>query len=444
MRVLRHSLPTFASDYSGAVSALYELGGLVIVHGAHGCASNTVSYDEPRAWSSRSRVFTSGLTDMDCLLGKDDVLLDQVARTHRAVGGSFVAVVGTPNTMIVGTDYDAVARKAGERCGVPAFGVATTGTEYYDRGAARALTALARAVVFPGETADGLPAPVPGAVNLLGATPLDLVSGESVEAASRMLEGAGWRVLSTWAMGSALEDLARASRACANVVLTSCGLDLARWMEGRFGIPYVLGSFAGERSFAIFESGLRRVASERARRPASCPGVKHEPQPELKVEREVERETCANPQADGPRAIVVADPVLSSALGSALREDCGCPYVREATLLPGPARPAAGGACAYLDEDALVRELAQGGYDLLVADPMLARLLPPGSPCRLVPLVCPALSGRLVDAEPVLPLGPAFPQAVARALASPGAPARRDPAPRAPRPTSVPDSRPVV
>ena len=425
MRVLRHSLPTFASDYSGAVSALYDLGGLVIVHGAHGCASNTVSYDEPRAWSARSRVFTSGLTDMDCLLGKDDFLLDQIERTHRAVGGAFVAVVGTPNTMIVGTDYDAVARKVGERCGVPAFGVATTGTEYYDRGAARALTELARKVVFHGAASataapGDLPAPLPGTVNLLGATPLDLVSQKAVSAAVGMLEGAGWRVLSTWAMGSTLEDLARASQAAANVVLTSCGLDLARWMEARLGIPYVLGSFAGERSFARFEAELRRVAAGRQGSLAT-PAAKPESQPEVKVEPEVEPETSVNPQADGLRALVVADPVLARGIACALREDCGIHQVREATLLPRPPRPAPDVACAYLDEDSLARELAGEGLDLLVADPMLARLLPAGSSCRLVPLVCPALSSRLCDVEPVLPLGPAFPRAVAEALASPAA-----------------------
>ena len=53
----------------------------------------------------------------------------------------------------------------------------------------------------------------PKSVNLLGVTPLDFGPQEHVDALIQNVEQAGWKVLSTWAMGDTLEDLARAPEA---------------------------------------------------------------------------------------------------------------------------------------------------------------------------------------------------------------------------------------
>lgn len=37
-----------APDYSGAASALFDLGGIVVMHDASGCTGNFTGYDEPR------------------------------------------------------------------------------------------------------------------------------------------------------------------------------------------------------------------------------------------------------------------------------------------------------------------------------------------------------------------------------------------------------------
>ena len=45
-----------APDYSGAASALFDLGGIVVMHDASGCTGNFTGYDEPRWMGSRSAV----------------------------------------------------------------------------------------------------------------------------------------------------------------------------------------------------------------------------------------------------------------------------------------------------------------------------------------------------------------------------------------------------
>ena len=48
MRGLRKYLTPFAPDQSGAVSVLYEFGGIIAICDAGGCTGNICGFDEPR------------------------------------------------------------------------------------------------------------------------------------------------------------------------------------------------------------------------------------------------------------------------------------------------------------------------------------------------------------------------------------------------------------
>ena len=64
MRGLRKYLTPFAPDQSGAVSVLYELGGIIVICDAGGCTGNVCGFDEPRWFERKSAVFSAGLRDM--------------------------------------------------------------------------------------------------------------------------------------------------------------------------------------------------------------------------------------------------------------------------------------------------------------------------------------------------------------------------------------------
>ena len=53
MRKLCIKLPPFAPDYSGVCSALYELGGMSVIHDASGCTGNYTGFDEPRWYDNQ-------------------------------------------------------------------------------------------------------------------------------------------------------------------------------------------------------------------------------------------------------------------------------------------------------------------------------------------------------------------------------------------------------
>ena len=63
MRGLRKYLTPFAPDQSGAVSVLYEFGGIIVICDAGGCTGNICGFDEPRWFESKSALFSAGLRD---------------------------------------------------------------------------------------------------------------------------------------------------------------------------------------------------------------------------------------------------------------------------------------------------------------------------------------------------------------------------------------------
>ena len=67
MKGLRKYLTPFAPDQSGAVSVLYELGGILVICDAGGCVGNVCGFDEPRWFSRKSAIFSAGLRDMDAI-----------------------------------------------------------------------------------------------------------------------------------------------------------------------------------------------------------------------------------------------------------------------------------------------------------------------------------------------------------------------------------------
>lgn len=141
-RGLRLFTTPFAPDQSGAVSVLFDMGGICVICDAGGCTGNICGFDEPRWFGSRSAVFSAGLRDMDAILGRDDLLVEKLCDASLQIPASFAAVVGTPVPSVIGTDYRALCRMARKKTGLPVLSVDSNGMDYYDRGIQKAYLAL--------------------------------------------------------------------------------------------------------------------------------------------------------------------------------------------------------------------------------------------------------------------------------------------------------------
>ena len=256
MRQAYRIILIYTSDVSGVCSALYELGGMVVIHDPSGCNSTYNTHDEIRWYNQDSLIFISGLTEIDAVMGNDEKFLSDVKEAAGELHPKFIALVSSPIPFMNGTDFPALAKVLETETGIPAFAVPTNGMHDYVYGAGKALEEIARRFV-PEQMEDRNGSE--RTVNLLGATPLDFGPISKVEELKKNLEQYGWKVISTWAMGDSLEDLAQAGKAEMNLVISSVGLMAAKMLKEKYGMPYVIGTPYKEYAERISEALEKRI-----------------------------------------------------------------------------------------------------------------------------------------------------------------------------------------
>ena len=239
------TLPPFAPDFSGAASALFDLGGMVVIHDASGCTGSYTGYDEPRWYANNSAVFCSGLRHMDAVLGDDEKFIKRMEEAAESLHPRFIAILGSPVPMVIGTDFVGFANDIEYRTGIPAIGIATHGLAYYGKGIVDAMVALMKKFVKEKRET------IPGTINLLGITPLDFHTNGNSEDFRLLFERHGINVLASYSMGMQIEDLQNSVAAQWNVAVSQAGVELAKYMEKEHGIPYVVVTPLGNGDLAV-------------------------------------------------------------------------------------------------------------------------------------------------------------------------------------------------
>lgn len=350
-------ISTYSADTFGVCSALFELGGMTVMHDASGCNSTYTTHDEPRWYDMDSMVYISGLSEMEAILGDDEKLIGDIVAAAGELSPRFIAVAGTPIPTMTGFDFDAVAALIEERTGIPAFGFAATGMNTYIHGASMALAALAERFAEKREKTEKT-------VNILGLTPLDFSVNGSDASCVEILERNGWRVQSRWAMGSSLEEIAGSGGAAVNLVVSAAGLGAAKVLKRRFGTPYVVGVPYGEKWTALLLEALEK-----------------ETQPKM-------------PELDGDDIVILGEGITSLSLACAIELETGrsarvvCPTECDRELLRGKDR-----LCRFEEE---IEEAIQGAK-LVIADPLYQPICPAGVKFRALPAE--SFSGRIYREE---------------------------------------------
>jgi len=246
MKQISRVLSTYTADVSGVCSALYEMGGMTIMHDPSGCNSTYNTHDEPRWYDMPSMVYISGLSEYEAVLGDDNKLINDIVEAAEELHPRFVAIAGTPIPMMVGTDFKGIAKILERKLGIPVFGFDTNGMHSYVFGGGIALAAVARRFCEPG-VSPARPWGEEPMVNLLGVTPLDFSVNGSVEALKDAFRKRGIGVVGCWAMGSSFEELRKAGKAHVNIVVSAVGLELAKALEALYGTPWVMGIPVGRK-----------------------------------------------------------------------------------------------------------------------------------------------------------------------------------------------------
>lgn len=379
MKQTESVISTYAADVSGVCSALYEMGGMTIMHDASGCNSTYNTHDEPRWYDMPSMVYISALSEIEAVLGEEEKLIRDICETAEELKPRFIAIAGTPIPMMTGTDFPGVARMIERRTGIPSFGFATNGMHSYLSGAGMALAAVAERFCPPeirrekGKTTS---------VNLLGVTPLDFSVTGNVEAMREYFSGNGFPVYSCWAMGSPWEELMQAGRASVNVVVSSCGLPLAEILRKRYGTPYVVGAPIGKAFSEMLLDEIQEAAKDGQNR-------------NLLLGKSEGEDLVSH------KTYILGEAVCSASLRHALEMSFGMTGISIVSPLEADPSLLRKADLFSAEEDDLFQML--GGAQFVIADPLYQRAIRRNNTVKFISLPHEGFSGRIYRKEiPVL------------------------------------------
>lgn len=395
MKQTARILSTYSADTFGVCSALYELGGMVVIHDPSGCNSTYTTHDEPRWFKEPSQIFVSALTEQDAILGNDAKLIADIEAAAKELQPRFICLIPSQIAHMIATDCRAICRILEKNTGIPAFTLPTNSMHYYERGIYFALQKLADFACqsLPDASAAPEPAvphwlsaksldrflrdksPSPLHVNVLGATPLDFALNGSIDSIRHWLEARGCRVTSCWAMGSDLDAILASHRADLNLVVSYGGLGAAHTLRERADIPYLVGV-----PFPHDASPM-----------ASAAGLVNKP------------------------AYIIGETVFATSLARALEAALGLPRSAITAIVPMETDKALlqPGTLCLTDECELIPCLHEAG--LIIADPLYEPICPTSA--AFVPLPHIAFSGRLYEKRiPNLIEAPSFAEFVQKIL----------------------------
>lgn len=381
MKGLRKYLTPFAPDQSGAVSVLYELGGMLVICDAGGCTGNVCGFDEPRWFETRSAVFSAGLRDMDAILGRDDRLVAKLADAAEKLDVTFAAVIGTPVPAVIGTDYRALERMLAKKTELPVLTMNTDGMELYDRGEEKAYLALFGR--FAGENVDVEPGNIEKTqtaescdgkrngknedvsvdiedrprVGIIGMTPQDVSDLKAAEKIRKLYADQGLCAV-CYGMGDGLEEVRNASLAAKNVVVSPAALKAAQYLQKKFGTPYEIAyplvselvpevNYQGKKILIVQQQVIANA-----------------------VRKEIEKRTGEKETITTATWFMRKEEILT---------DLNVDAVDDISLK---------------EEDDFISLVEKEGYDVIFADPCMERMIP-GFEGVFIPLTHFAVSGKL-------------------------------------------------
>ena len=396
MRQAYRIIPIYTADVSGVCSALYELGGMTVMHDPSGCNSTYNTHDEIRWYDQDSLIFISGLTDIDAIMGNDEKFLRDIEDVAEELKPKFIALASSPIPFMNGTDFPGLARALTAKTGIPAFSVPTSGMHDYVYGAGLALSEIARHFTGAAEKRKRK-------LNLLGVTPLDFGPQPMVDAMKRRLEKYGWEILSTWVMGDTLEDLSHAGEAEVNLVVSSVGIPAANVLREKFGTPFLVGtpvegyedeiSDALEKAAGSFYEAFEYKKENPAEKNGTHISGRQEELWKVTPDQVIYLRKKDSPLSGfipTPDITLIGEPVTMGSLGAAIEQKCGkkvqllCPLeITEGLLRRGDE--------AIRGEEAMEEKLKTAR--IIVADPLYRPICPESATFYEMPHI--AFSGRI-------------------------------------------------
>ena len=344
MKNLYKYLPPFLADTFGFQEMVDVTDGMGILDD---CApyKGKVSRTDINEPYRGSRMVASQIRMEDVIGGTKAKLTDTFRKHYKDFDPAFVLVSNAPVSSMIGTDLEDVTDTITAESGIPAACIDLTGHKYYDHGLSKTMLTLAKLLVEPAEEK------IPHSVNLLGGNAIDW-SAQTLREIRSWIAKRGFHIVSQWGGTERAANLKQAAKAELNLVLTVSGLATAKWMETKFGIPYI----------AAAPFGTDWCARLRC---AMC-------YPEQKEVLTLPEDTAT------PHILIVGEQLTSNAIRNTLQHAYKMGGTHVATFFTFEKSLSRPGDKRLKSEDDLKQLLHSGTYDLVIGDQELSVLAPEG------------------------------------------------------------------
>lgn len=391
MKNVRRILSTYSADIFGINSALYELGGLIVMHDASGCNSTYNTHDEPRWYDNPSMIYISALVEKDVILGNDDKLVNDIVTCVNELPKNkkpkFIVVSSALIPFFMCTDMDGIAKKIEAALGIKTFAFKTNSMSSYIVGTNLAFKMLVDNFCSDKESnSDRESNNIK--INLIGVTPLDFSIVGNLQSLEKFFEAAGYTINSCMAMGDTLEKISTAGNVDVNVVLSSAGISAATTLNKKFGTPYAIGLPTCKENAALIEEMISLSSEDNKCRKLTASGIET-----IEKDKKNKKNNHASNLNSGG-AYIIGEPVFANSVKHNLRAigydnaHIICPTEYDCGILEY-------GDLILTEEEDFEKILNKA--DLIIADPIYRRVLTEENKkkIRFINLPHEAFSGRM-------------------------------------------------
>jgi nitrogenase molybdenum-cofactor synthesis protein NifE len=234
---LKHSGFPVPSDYFGVLWGLSGIEDLVVLeHGSPGtCSYNAFNYRIMNRQSPKGKLFTSGMDQDDVVMGRDDKIVEAVRELDYDLHPEIIALVATGVTSVIGLDLCGIIEEIQPQTRARLISFPHGGfAGDYNQGIKEVFRVMMDQVVEPAQHR-------PFSVNIIGPTIDSFNNVSDLAELVRMLTILGAEVNTVFTCQTDVKGIRNMASASLNLVTRDLGLEAARVLKERFGIPYLYG-----------------------------------------------------------------------------------------------------------------------------------------------------------------------------------------------------------
>ena len=235
---LKHKGFPMPSDYFGVLWALSGIKDLLILeHGTTGtCNYNAFNYMIMNRQSPKGKLFSSGMDEDDVVMGRDEKVKEAIAELDGKYRPEVIALVATGVTSVIGLDLQGIIEESQSATKSKLISFSSGGfSGDYNLGIKEVFRSLVNYIVEEPKNIK------PYTVNIIGPTIDSFNNVSDLAELERMLMLLGAKVNTVFTCQTDVRDIKNMASASLNLVTRDIGLEAAKMLKERYGIPYYYG-----------------------------------------------------------------------------------------------------------------------------------------------------------------------------------------------------------